>query len=58
MRGARPGKPGRQTAAASRRTPHVRARDKRRMVQITPSKFAGHSMLCPYGGKAKAREAQ
>jgi hypothetical protein len=44
MRGARPGKPGRHTAAASRRTPH----GARRMGSSAPRMFAGRSVLCPY----------
>jgi hypothetical protein len=28
----------------------------RMIAQITPSKFAGHSMLCPYEGKGANRE--
>ena len=34
MRGARPGKPERQTAAASRRTPHEAPGKARRMVRM------------------------
>jgi hypothetical protein len=30
-----------------------RARRTRRVARITPSMFAGHSMLCPYDGKGK-----
>ncbi len=42
MRGARPGKPGRQTAGASSRTPQEAPVCARWMVHITPSMFAGH----------------
>ena len=71
MRGARPGKPGRQTAAASRRTPREALRERARWLHvrrlcavgagriagITPSMFAGHGMPCPYeeNGQSKFR---
>ena len=48
LRGARTGKPVRQTAAASRRTPQEAPLRARWIARITPSMFAGHSMLCPY----------
>ena len=57
LRGARPGKPGRQTAGASSRTPQEAPVCARRMAYITPSKFAGHSMLCPYEGKTTERRS-
>ena len=46
-RGALPGKPGRQTAGASSRTPH-RARLCGADGAITPSMCAGHDLSCPY----------
>ena len=49
VRGARPGKPARQTAGASSRTPQEAPLRARRIAYVTPSMCAGHGMLCPYG---------
>jgi sugar lactone lactonase YvrE len=56
MRGARPGKPARQTAGASSRTPHEAPVRPGRMGRITPSMFAGHDVSCPYEETAGARK--
>ncbi len=56
VRGARTGKPVRQTAGASSRTPQEAPVHAGQMGRITPSKFAGHSMLCPYEETAAARK--
>ncbi len=48
MRGARTGKPVRQTAEASSRTPQEGGLRARRIVDTQPSTCAGHDISCPY----------